>query len=86
MIAKDFQEFVKKIVEHVAEAANSELGQEVTKRLLIAKAKQNPNLTPEEWEKTKEQFMIFAVYQLIKNVPEVGDEFSGHLYRELRNI
>lgn len=48
MIAKNFEEFTEKVVSAEAVALNSEVGQELTRKLLEMKLDQNPNMTTEE--------------------------------------
>lgn len=83
-IANNYNEFIEKIVNALMKRFNTDEGQRAIEELLKAKARQNPNLTPEEWQKTKEQFLVFCFFQFIKNVPEAEQEFSGHLWRELQ--
>lgn len=52
-IANNFDEFVEKVSEAERKALNMPAGQEMTQKLLEMKLAANPNLTPEEWQRTK---------------------------------
>lgn len=83
-IANNFDEFVTKVEEAERTMLNTEDGQKLTKELLNMKLEDNPNLTPEEWQQTKSEFMTFLFFQFVKDNPEAMEEFSGHVYNELR--
>ena len=82
-IANSFNEFVDTVAEAERQVLNSPAGQELTQKLLEMKLKQNPNMTPEEWQDTKSQFMTFMFAVFVKEVPEAMQELGSHLYREL---
>lgn len=84
MIAKDFNEFVTKVEAAERKALNSEMGQKLTDQLLKMKLEENPNLTPEEWQQTKSEFMTFIFLQFVKETPEAMSELAEHTYNELR--
>jgi len=52
-IANSFNEFIDTVAEAERQVLNSPAGQELTQKLLEMKLKQNPNMTPEEWQDTK---------------------------------
>ena len=83
-IANNYNEFVEKVVGTLTEKLNTEQGQDVVKGLLSMKLKQNPNLTPEEWQTTKQEFLTFLFALFIKNVPETAGEMSEHVWNELQ--
>ena len=83
-IANNFDEFVEVISEAERKALNNEVGQKMTEELLKMKLESNPDMTPEEWQQTKSDFMYFIFNQILLNSPELRDEFSGHLYDKLR--
>jgi len=82
-IANSFNEFIDTVAEAERQVLNSPAGQELTQKLLEMKLKQNPNMTPEEWQDTKSQFMTFMFAMFVKEVPEAMQELGSHLYREL---
>lgn len=84
MIAKDFEEFITKVEEAERKALNNEFGQKMTNKLLKMKLADNSNMTPEEWQQTKSEFMTFIFYQALKEFPDLMEEFCGHLYDKLR--
>ena len=47
------------------------------------KLAQNPNMTADEWGKTKQEFMVFIFAEMMKFKPELMQEMGGHLYNEL---
>lgn len=83
MIAKDFEDFTKKVVNAESIALNSEVGQELTRKLLQTKRAQNPNLTTEEWEKAKQEFMVFIFHEFLKSNPTLIREMGNHIYDKL---
>lgn len=83
MIAKNFEEFMEKSVNAETAVLNSEVGQELVGKLLEMKLAQNPNMTVEEWSKTKQEFMVFVFAEMLKFKPELMQEMGGHLYNEL---
>ena len=82
-IANNFNEFIDKVSEAERQVLNSPAGQELTQKLLEMKLKQNPNMTPEEWQDTKSQFMTFMFAVFVKEVPEAMQELGSHLWYEL---
>lgn len=84
-IAKDFNEFVNKIEAAERKALNSPAGQKMTNELLKMKLAENPNMTPEEWKKTKSEFMTFLFLNFVKDTPEAMSELAEHVYNELQN-
>lgn len=83
MIAKDFNDFTEKVVSAEQVALNSEVCQHLTQKLLQMKLTQNPNMTADEWSKTKQEFMVFIFHEIIKSKPELMQEMGGHLYDKL---
>lgn len=83
MIAKDFNDFTEKVVSAEQAALNSDVGQQLTKQLLQMKLTQNPNMTAEEWSKTKQEFMVFIFHEVLKSKPELIQEMGSHLYDKL---
>lgn len=82
-IANNFNEFIDTVAEAERQVLNSPAGQELTQKLLEMKLKQNPNMTPEEWQDTKSQFMTFMFAVFVKEVPEAMQELGSHLWHEL---
>lgn len=83
MIAKNYDDFTKKVVNAEAVALNSEAGQELTKKLLQMKLAQNPNMTAEEWEETKQEFMVFIFHEFLKSDPNLIREMGNHVYDKM---
>lgn len=83
-IAENFNDFAEIITNAGAKALNTPAGQEWTQQLLEMKLNENPNLTPEEWEKTKRDFLTFVVLSFVKETPEAMQEMGKHVYNELR--
>lgn len=84
MIAKDFDGFVEKTSAAIRVALNSPVGQEMTEKLLRMKLEQNPNMTREEWQKTKSEFMTFLFCQFVQDCPGAMQELAGHVWNELQ--
>lgn len=85
MIAVNFNEFVNKISDAERKALNLPAGQEITQKLLEMKLAENPNMTSEEWQQTKSDFMTFLFMIFIKENPEALQELGHHVWHELRN-
>ena len=82
-IANSFNEFIDTVAEAERQTLNSPAGQELTQKLLEMKLKQNPNMTSEEWQDTKSQFMTFMFAVFVKEVLEAMQELGSHLWHEL---
>ncbi len=85
MMAKNFDEFIEKVTKAEMKALNNPVGQEMTKKLLEMKLKENPNMTAEEWKETKKQFMMFIFSQIMMNDKNMMNELAEHTYNELKN-
>ncbi len=84
MIAQNFDEFINTVSEAERKTLNTPLGQQLTKELLKMKLEQNPNMTAEEWTRTKSEFMTFIFAMFVKENPEAMQELGHHVYNELR--
>lgn len=84
MIANNLNEFIETVSNAERKALNTAAGQKITKQLLEMKLKENPNMTKEEWQETKSQFMTFIFAMIMKEQPEMMKELGGHVYEELR--
>lgn len=84
MIAGSFDEFVKKITQAERKALNTPFGQEITEKLLAMKLAENPNMTQEEWQDTKSQFLTFLFAMFVKETPEAMAELAQHCWDELQ--
>lgn len=84
MIAENFNDFITKILKAERTALNKPVGQEITQKLLEIKLEQNPNMTPEEWQQTKIDFMTFLFAMFIKENPNTMKELGSHVWNELR--
>lgn len=85
MIAENFDAFVEKTCEALRLALNTPVGQELTEQLLAAKLKQTPGMTKDEWDKTKQQFMVFLFSKFVQDSPGVMQELAGHVWEELHD-
>lgn len=56
----------------------------MTQKLLEMNLAANPNLTPEEWQQTKSEFMTFLFAVFVKETPETMKELGNHVWHELR--
>lgn len=84
MIAGSFDEFVEKITQAERKALNTPFGQEITEKLLAMKLTENPNMTQEEWQDTKSQFLTFLFAMFVKETPEAMAELAQHCWDELQ--
>jgi len=65
------EQIIKQIIEAETLALNSEKGQEIMKNLLDESMKQNPDLTNEEWNTIKKNFMLLIFEKTIAENPEL---------------
>lgn len=83
-IANNYDEFVKKVTDAEMEMLNGDVGQELVQKLLEMKLASNPHLTVEEWNRTKQEFLVFLFAMLLDDKPELRDELGRHLWGELQ--
>lgn len=83
-IVNNFDGFIEKVSEAERKALNMPAGQEMTQKLLEMKLAENPNMTAEEWQQTKCEFMTFLFAIFIKETPEAMQELGSHIWHELR--
>lgn len=84
MIAGSFDEFVEKITQAERKVLNTPFGQEITERLLKMKLEENPDMTAEEWQDTKSQFLTFLFAMFVKGTPQAMAELAQHTWDELQ--
>ena len=83
-LANNLNEFIETMEKAERQALNNELGQRLTKELLKMKLRENPNMTPEEWQQAKNEFMTFIFCKALEDFPELMDEFAGHVYDDIK--
>lgn len=76
---------LENIVNAVKDGLNTERGQELVEKIMEKELEHNPNLTVEEWQKTKQSLLTFLSLMVIKEMPEVGNEVSKEIYKALQN-
>lgn len=81
-LAKNYDEFVTKIINTEMAALNSEEGQGYIKALLDESLKKNPNLTPAEWSKIKQEFILFMFKEVVSKNQSLMSEFVGYMSRK----
>lgn len=84
MIADNFNDFVEKVTQAERKALNTPFGQEITKRLLAMKLAESPDMTQEEWQDTKSQFLTFLFAMFVKETPQAMAELAQHTWDELQ--
>lgn len=84
MVANNLGEFVDKTGDAIITVLNTEIGQEITRTMRAEALKKNPNMTPEEWQQMKSQFVAFTFAMFVKENPEAMNELGTHVYNELR--
>ena len=84
MLARDYDEFVTKALHGIQNGLNGEAGQALTQELLQNALTKNPNMTAEEWDKLKQDFMLFCFVTALKETPELWKEFAAHVWEELQ--
>lgn len=83
-VANNYNEFVEKVTEASRQALNkTELGQEITEKLLRVSLERNPEMTAEEWQETKSKFLTLVFFETVNAKPELMKELGGHVYNEL---
>lgn len=81
---KNYEEIISRIIMAETSALNSEKGREIMQELLKKAKEQNPNITPEEWSKTKQNFMVMVFYEIIKENPQLMSNFIGLFQTEIK--
>lgn len=76
---------LENIVNAVKDGLNTERGQELVEKIMERELEHNPNLTVEEWQKTKQSLLTFLSLMVIKEMPEIGNEVSKEIYKALQN-
>lgn len=76
---------LENIVSAVKDGLNTERGQELVEKIMERELEHNPNLTVEEWQKTKQSLLTFLSLMVIKEMPKVGNEVSKEIYKALQN-
>ena len=81
--ARDYDEFVSKLLSCITETLNNtDVGQEIMDEALgMALYK---HLTPEEWQNQKARFLQAMFFLTLLNCPPLEKEIAHHLYCELR--
>ena len=74
----------RKIAQAERKALNTPFGQEITERLLKMKLEENPDMTAEEWQDTKSQFLTFLFAMFVKETPQAMAELAQHTWDELQ--
>lgn len=83
-IAENLNEFIEAVSEAERIALNTEIDQEITRDYLKECLRKNPGMTVEEWKQKKSELMTAIFLMFVKENPEAFNEFSGHVYNELR--
>ena len=65
------EQTINKLVQAVVMALNSEKGAEIMKTLLDESLKQNPDLTNEEWQEIKKNFINLVVKDVVNANPDL---------------
>lgn len=87
MIAENFKGFVYTASDAIRKMLNeTEIGQQLTKDVLDEALRKNPNMTAEEWQDIKSQFMTFLFAKLVSDHPELMEELATHTYNELQTV
>lgn len=87
MIAENFKGFVYTASDAIRKMLNeTEIGQQLTKDVLDEALRKNPNMTAEEWQNIKSQFMTFLFAKLVSDHPELMEELATHTYNELQTV
>ena len=76
---------LENIVNAVKDGLNTERGQELVEKIMERELEHNPNLTVEEWQKTKQSLLTFLSLMVIKEMPEIGNGVSREIYKALQN-
>ena len=81
-VGNNYGDFVTKIVRTEIDALNSEEGQGYIKALLDESLKKYPDLTPAEWSKIKQNFILYLFKQVVSENPILLDEFLGYVNKK----
>lgn len=83
-LAENLNQFNKTILDSIAKVMNTPKGQELARELRQQSFARNPKMTVAEWEKIKQDFLVFWYYQFIKETPEAMQELAEPVWTELR--
>lgn len=79
-------EFIANFTKGMTKGINSDFIQkEVVEKLLEMKLQENPNMTIEEWEETKQQLMVYLMFEVLKNNEDLRTRWGKELYKELNS-
>lgn len=81
--SNNYEQFIKKAIQAEVAALNSKKGEQIMSELLDAAKEANPNLTPEEWSKMKEQFLMYIFAEMLKSNPEFKKQFAHLVWQKL---
>lgn len=65
------EQTINKLVQAVVMALNSEKGTEIMKTLLDESLRQNPDLTNDEWQEIKKNFINLVVKDVVNANPDL---------------
>lgn len=85
-IGNDYYSFLDNLTELIRNSLNSCSGEEIRRELLEQSLKENPDMTKEEWEHIKVDFMEYVVLSTIKESPALMNEMAEHIYNELKKM
>lgn len=83
-MARNLNEYMNRIGDALQTALNSEAGQELVGALLEMETRKNPNMTAEQWNEAKAQFMVYMFAQAVKENEELRKELGRHVWEEMR--
>jgi hypothetical protein len=80
----NYEQFIQKAIQAETEALNSERGKVIMSQLLEAAKKENPDLTPEEWSKIKERFMLSIFAEMLKDNEDFQKQFAHLVFEKAK--
>ena len=85
MIARNLDEFTEKTIDVIVNGLNkTEEGKQIMTALLNEKLANDPDMTPEQWQQVKQQFLVYVFHKLVRENDELMHEMASHFYNEIR--
>ena len=76
-------DIIERVIEAEIEALNSDSGKALTTELCKELLKQNPNMTPEQWEKEKRKISVLLFLKILHGNESILNDYQLNLKEEL---
>ena len=84
-IANNLDEFASTVLEGIINGMNNtEIGQEISKKLLIQKLQDNPDFSMKDWNDTKVKALTTLFIMCVIEIPELNEELKQHIFEDVK--